>query len=593
MADIKIKSPIFNALNFLNIDDKYKRIIATDPSILNPFLELSVYFINWSLRVHHVFENNKINKIGDLICKLEELMQFKNFGYSSYHEVTKKLSRHFKKYFSSSQYKNRITQIVNNISQINKHTASDINKGVLGEIINNKITAFTKILSDNKKLEQLLNTPISEIQWSVRTANVFRESNIKRVGDFNKFEGLDLLSLKNFGKKSLNEVHTQLEYFIEKFIIEAGGYEFSLEFIRMVSRDNLEDFVKYILSKIPIRVRGKEIICRRFGLWNGKRETLSEIGKHFSITRERVRQIEVMSLRKIRSLFCYDKCLGLFLKQFFNNKLLPFLEKNYNIANHSELLQIIYDLDNENIGFDLANEFLTSVLGEPIFRRFVIDIDEEVVGLSENDREFYLKLINLTSAYLKEKKIPQSIDDLVQYFEKNQLIKNVNLEKDRIKRFITVSSIAKDSTGKFGLKKWRYFNSKSIHGMAERALIEINKSAHFTQIALLMNELFPEYGPFDSHNVHARIGSRKDIFVWVAPGVFGLKRWGLERPPYVKDYLIKLLKKTNKPMHVNELTERVLEKCNCSKSSVFLTLCMNEDAFIKYPEKFYGLISWK
>lgn len=129
--------------------------------------------------------------------------------------------------------------------------------------------------------------------------------------------------------------------------------------------------------------------------------------------------------------------------------------------------------------------------------------------------------------------------------------------------------------------------------MAERALIEINKPAHFTQIVLLMNELFPDYGPFDSHNVHARIGSRKDIFVWVAPGVYGLKRWGLERPPYVKDYLIKLLRKASRPMHLNELTEKTLEECKCKRSSVGLTLDLNKDAFINYPDKLYGLISWK
>jgi len=43
-----------------------------------------------------------------------------------------------------------------------------------------------------------------------------------------------------------------------------------------------------------------EIIRRRFGIGFDKDDTLEEVGRHFSITRERVRQIEVKALRKLR-----------------------------------------------------------------------------------------------------------------------------------------------------------------------------------------------------------------------------------------------------------------------------------------------------
>ena len=45
--------------------------------------------------------------------------------------------------------------------------------------------------------------------------------------------------------------------------------------------------------------RQKEIICRRFGLGQEKRETLEAIGKDLGICRERVRQIQQASLNKI------------------------------------------------------------------------------------------------------------------------------------------------------------------------------------------------------------------------------------------------------------------------------------------------------
>jgi RNA polymerase primary sigma factor len=38
----------------------------------------------------------------------------------------------------------------------------------------------------------------------------------------------------------------------------------------------------------------------RFGLADGKVKTLEEVGSHFSVTRERIRQIETKALAKLR-----------------------------------------------------------------------------------------------------------------------------------------------------------------------------------------------------------------------------------------------------------------------------------------------------
>lgn len=577
MDNFKIKSPIFSAISILRLDDTLKTTISTNPSLLNPILELPVKFINWSPRVQHVFEDRKLMKIRDLVNNLEELSTFRNFGVKSYNEVVAKLSRRFKRYFHSGKYKNTIDKIADNLSDNIERRSNHMNKGILGVVANERINSFSRILCDEQKTNKFINSPIERINWSVRNINIFKDCGIRFVKDFSRFDFEQLLCFKNFGKKCLREIYDNLE-------------NFAIEIEKTPKSLDLESLVKYILSKLSTRHR--EIISRRYGLWEGRRETLEEISKSFGVTRERIRQIQKSQVKKIQRVYKNSTQVISSLEDLFIKRLRPFLEANKNIANSSELLKIIYEIDNEKIGADLANEFLSEVFFEekPIFSDYVISFDKDVVGLFEKDRNFYLKLIHVTNTCLKEKKTPQNIDELVNYFTMNKL---GGEDREKIKRFLIVSNVARDATGKFGLKKWKYFNSRNIHGMAERALIEINKPAHFTQIALLMNELFPEYGPFDSHNVHARIGGRKDTFVWVAPGVFGLKRWGLERPPYIKDYLVKLLKKANKPTHINELSEKTLERCNCSKSSVSLTLDINEDTFIKYPEKFYGLISWK
>lgn len=47
--------------------------------------------------------------------------------------------------------------------------------------------------------------------------------------------------------------------------------------------------------------REREVIILRFGLESGHPLTLEEVGKHFKVTRERIRQIETAALRKLRN----------------------------------------------------------------------------------------------------------------------------------------------------------------------------------------------------------------------------------------------------------------------------------------------------
>lgn len=53
-------------------------------------------------------------------------------------------------------------------------------------------------------------------------------------------------------------------------------------------------------EKYNINEKEKQIIIMRFGLEDGKQRTLDEVGKHFNVTRERIRQIESKALRKLR-----------------------------------------------------------------------------------------------------------------------------------------------------------------------------------------------------------------------------------------------------------------------------------------------------
>lgn len=49
-----------------------------------------------------------------------------------------------------------------------------------------------------------------------------------------------------------------------------------------------------------LTVREKRVLELRFGLEDGRSRTLEEVGQHFGVTRERIRQIEAKALRKLR-----------------------------------------------------------------------------------------------------------------------------------------------------------------------------------------------------------------------------------------------------------------------------------------------------
>ena len=65
-----------------------------------------------------------------------------------------------------------------------------------------------------------------------------------------------------------------------------------------VDRKLMREALGEVLEELTPRER--EVLELRFGLSDGRSRTLSEVGELFSLTRERIRQIETKALAKLR-----------------------------------------------------------------------------------------------------------------------------------------------------------------------------------------------------------------------------------------------------------------------------------------------------
>lgn len=80
------------------------------------------------------------------------------------------------------------------------------------------------------------------------------------------------------------------------------------QWIDMVSNPEPEDAEEHGLDHrlleeglAMLKPRERDILRRRFGLDDDKDETLEQIGAEYGITRERIRQVEAVALRKLRA----------------------------------------------------------------------------------------------------------------------------------------------------------------------------------------------------------------------------------------------------------------------------------------------------
>lgn len=74
----------------------------------------------------------------------------------------------------------------------------------------NEIASGDELDEGDERIRALLNTPVEQLELSVRSSNCLKNANIRTIGELTKKTEDDIAKTRNFGKKSLTEIKEKL-----------------------------------------------------------------------------------------------------------------------------------------------------------------------------------------------------------------------------------------------------------------------------------------------------------------------------------------------------------------------------------------------
>lgn len=344
------------------------------------------------------------------------------------------------------------------------------------------------------------------------------------------------------------------------------------QIIVMKKGTNIDKTVAMLVKGLS--VRNRDIITRRFGLKNGKRETLESIGKGYGITRERVRQIEEATLASLaKTVTDHSEFQG------YIANARDVITKNGGVIKETNLFETITGTSKENP----VNAALV----------FAMTLDSDLVKFAENDHfhgfwalsdshlnNFKDSSTNVIAQLSKVGKVIQK-DEFYNIAEKhtsNQKVADLVLALNK-----NVSSNIFDQVG---LASWSEISPKGVRDKAYLVLKRENKPKHFSEIAKLINTYGFDNKRANIQTVHNEL--IKDLrFVLVGRGMYALNEWGY-KPGTVKDVLIDILKDHGKPLSKASLVAKVMDSRMVKENTILLNL-QDSKVFTKKEDGSYTL----
>lgn len=329
-----------------------------------------------------------------------------------------------------------------------------------------------------------------------------------------------------------------------------------------------------------LSARNKDIISRRFGLKNGKKETLESIGKSYGITRERVRQIEEFTLAQLS-------------KGTPNPEVEKYVALAKNVLSENGGVMREKDLFKALSGNDAESVFNSSLV-------FVLTLDKNLTRFNDNDNfhSFWavdnnvldnFKSMASSCVNVLEKSGKVSMEGEFYNLAKKNNISGLSgdLNQKHLATYFTISkSVDKNIFNEVGLASWPEIRPKGVRDKAYLVLKKENNPKHFSEIAKLINSAGFQGKKANVQTVHNELIKDKR-FVLVGRGMYALSEWGYKSGT-VKDVLVDLLKSSSKPISKTALLTKVMNARMVKENTILLNL-QDSKTFVKNNDGTYEL----
>ena len=350
---------------------------------------------------------------------------------------------------------------------------------------------------------------------------------------------------------------------------------------------NPQELVSFLLS--DLNPREKEVISARYGLDREKGETLEAIGKRYSITRERVRQIENNALKKALATKDVEEKLKDLIALVTR-----YIHQGGYIRLEDHLLDELLasrqeaEIDRNCLKF-VFNKFLNNHI-EPID---IVHTDR-AWKVRDRDISHFNKIVAKVKNIFSQKNKALKLSELKKEFAGQEHDEDMRKVLDELEDFEgalesylhTSKHFKKNLFDQWGLMEWRTVNPKRMRDKIYLILLKDKEPLHYRKIAERINQ-----EEFDSKRAHpATIHNElilDDRFVLIGRGIYALQDWGY-KPGVISEVVRDVLKQAGAPLTREEITKEVLKQRKVKEGSINLTLS-DKNNFVRLADGRYTL----
>lgn len=301
----------------------------------------------------------------------------------------------------------------------------------------------------------------------------------------------------------------------------------------------------------------QDVIRRRFSLDGRKKETLDKIGRSYSITRERVRQIESVAIKKLARI-SKDPSM-----RRIHELAVTVLGKNGKMLSEDRLLSLMIAELQSASPIDANSIKLAMRVSDRIIKQ-------------EKNQHFYpfwrlaeVSLMDVKNLIKKVQKIMSRHNDVMSVEQIHQdLGKEYSLET--VLSVLEIDVRFYKAEDGWGLSSWRHINPRSIKDKILITFKNLGKPMHFTQVVNHVLSDFPAKKMVTQQAIHNELIRHED-FVLVGRGIYALREWGVPAGT-VCDLIRQVLQEHSEPMKRQEIIQAVMKKRDIRVGTISLNL---------------------